>query len=172
MWLFCLSLFVDNGVRGSLDTIDIAGWVFTLNLYITLRASVCILFMPHYLLIVLMKEEIEEAQLFHTNVQWHEPGETGETLCLKQAWGVHPFLLFQLFSCVFVLQFLVSEVKGLHHSLSCVAFIFVSLFAVQMLVSTKWVTLTFTDELLSAVVDKCAHTEQSENDQQSFISRQ
>uniref|UniRef100_H3CDG0 adenylate cyclase n=1 Tax=Tetraodon nigroviridis TaxID=99883 RepID=H3CDG0_TETNG len=32
-------------------------------------------------------------------------------------------------------QFLVSEVKGLHHSLSCVAFIFVSVFAVQMLVS-------------------------------------
>lgn len=38
---------------------------------------------------------------------------------------------------VFALQFLVSEVKGLHQSLSCVAFIFVSLFAVQMLVSKK-----------------------------------
>lgn len=37
----------------------------------------------------------------------------------------------------FLLQFLVSEVKGLHHSLSCVALIFISIFAVQMLVSKK-----------------------------------
>lgn len=38
---------------------------------------------------------------------------------------------------VFVLQFRLSEVKGLHHSMSCIALIFVCLFAVQMLVSTK-----------------------------------
>lgn len=46
-------------------------------------------------------------------------------------------VLFHVRLRVFALQFLVSEVKGLHHSLSCVAFIFVSLFAVQMLVSKK-----------------------------------
>lgn len=48
------------------------------------------------------------------------------------------FIIWVLFMCcVLALQFLVSEVKGLHHSLSCVAFIFVSVFAVQMLVSKK-----------------------------------
>lgn len=34
-------------------------------------------------------------------------------------------------------QFRISEVKGLHHSMSCIALIFVTLFAVQMLVSTN-----------------------------------
>lgn len=42
---------------------------------------------------------------------------------------------------VFVFQFRFSEVKGLHHSMSCMAYIFVTLFTVQMLVSKKWVTL-------------------------------
>ncbi|TWW63515.1 adenylate cyclase type 4-like [Takifugu flavidus] len=71
------SLFVDNGVRGSLDTIDIAG------------------------------RRLKKLNCFT--------------------------LMFNDMSLE--RQFLVSEVKGLHHSLSCVAFIFVSLFAVQMLVS-------------------------------------
>ncbi|XP_034412641.1 adenylate cyclase type 2-like [Cyclopterus lumpus] len=34
-------------------------------------------------------------------------------------------------------EFSLSEVKGLHHSMSCMAFIFVTIFAVQMLVSEK-----------------------------------
>lgn len=34
-------------------------------------------------------------------------------------------------------QFRVSEVTGLHHSISCIALIFVTVFAVQMLVSKK-----------------------------------
>ncbi|XP_029382273.1 adenylate cyclase type 4 [Echeneis naucrates] len=34
-------------------------------------------------------------------------------------------------------QFRLSEVKGLHHSISCIALVFVTLFAVQMLVSEK-----------------------------------
>ncbi|XP_077356482.1 adenylate cyclase type 2 isoform X2 [Festucalex cinctus] len=34
-------------------------------------------------------------------------------------------------------QFRLSEVEGLHHSMSCLAFVFVTLFAVQMLVSDK-----------------------------------
>ena len=38
---------------------------------------------------------------------------------------------------VFVFQFRLSEVKGLHHSVSCLAVIFVTLFIVQMLVSAK-----------------------------------
>lgn len=45
--------------------------------------------------------------------------------------------------CLFFLQFRFSDVKGLHHSLSCVALIFVTLFAVQILVSKKWVEITF-----------------------------
>nr|XP_046236260.1 adenylate cyclase type 2-like [Scatophagus argus]XP_046236261.1 adenylate cyclase type 2-like [Scatophagus argus]XP_046236262.1 adenylate cyclase type 2-like [Scatophagus argus]XP_046236263.1 adenylate cyclase type 2-like [Scatophagus argus] len=70
-------LVVDNGVRGSLDTIDTAG-----------------------------------RRLKRLN-------------CLT--------LLFNDLSLE--RQFRLSEVKGLHHSMSCVALIFVTLFAVQMLVS-------------------------------------
>lgn len=70
-------LVVDNGVRGSLDTIDIAG-----------------------------------RRLKKLN-------------CLT--------LLFNDLSLE--RQFRLSEVKGLHHSVSCIALVFVTLFAVQMLVS-------------------------------------
>ncbi|XP_040887370.1 adenylate cyclase type 2-like [Toxotes jaculatrix] len=72
-------LVVDNGVRGSLDTLDIAGR----------RAK--------------------------------------KLNCLT--------LLFNDLSLE--KQFRFSEVKGLHQSISCMAFVFVTLFAVQMLVSEK-----------------------------------
>lgn len=102
-----------------------------------------------------MKEEIKEAQLFDSTVQRHAPGETGNSdlpkddftkCCMRDSRGeddVRPcaFAKSNISSLfmqhVFVFQFRVSEVKGLHHSMSCMAYIFVTLFAVQMLVSKK-----------------------------------
>ncbi|XP_051917280.1 adenylate cyclase type 4-like [Hippocampus zosterae] len=72
-------LFVDNRVRGSLDTMDIAGW----------RAK-----------------RLNCFTLLFNDIRLEK-------------------------------QFRLSEVKGLHQSMTCLAFVFVTLFSVQMLVSEK-----------------------------------
>lgn len=123
-------------------------WAISVNAFLSSKTKQ---FHPFFILFLfLLKEEVKEAQLSDSALQRPEPGETGNSVswsgkknlvgwCRQHAsktWNKHD-------TCLFYLQFRFSDVKGLHHSLSCVALIFVTLFTVQMLVSKKWVEITF-----------------------------
>ncbi|XP_061619154.1 adenylate cyclase type 4-like isoform X2 [Phyllopteryx taeniolatus] len=102
-------LVVDNCVRGSLDTLDTAGRRGKRLNCLTLLFND-----------VRLEKQVASLVQQEVSPPWHRGAFSFKCLlaCLR-------------------FQFRLSEVKGVHQSMSCLALVFVTLFAVQMLVSDK-----------------------------------